>query len=139
MKEQKVIKMKRQKRFSKIIILICIINIFLSIKFIVVNKHILNVNSRNREIVNSILDDGERHYLTKIETYKYWRHYNIALHSFLKTEELVISDGDDNLCELFTYVEQNGYETATIGYMFAISSLIIIVLAKSFTINLSDK
>lgn len=124
--------MIKQKNFLKIIILICIINLFVSIKLIVVNKHILNVNSKNREIINSMLDNDEKRDLTKIETYKYWRHYNIVLHSFLKTEKLVILDGDDDLCKLFIYVEQNGYETASIGYILAISSSIIIVFAKKF-------
>ncbi len=131
--------MIKQKRFLKIIILICIINIFISIKFIVVNKYILKVNSRNREIVNSIIDDSEWRYLTKIETYKYWRHYNIVLHSFLKTEKIVILEGDDNLGKLSAYVKQNGYETATIGYVLAISSLIIIVIAKKFNNKLNNK
>lgn len=131
--------MIKQKRFLKIIILICIINIFISIKFIVVNKYILKVNSRNREIVNSIIDDSEWRYLTNIETYKYWRHYNIVLHSFLKTEKIVILEGDDNLGKLSAYVKQNGYETATIGYVLAISSLIIIVIAKKFNNKLNNK
>ena len=119
-----------QKRFLKIIILVCIINIFISIKLIVVNKYILNVNSRNREIVNSIIADNERRHITKVEVYKQWRHSKIVVHSFFKTENHVILDGDTNLCKLSAYVKQNGYETETIGYVLAISSIIIIIIAK---------
>lgn len=119
-----------KESYLKILILICIINVFISIKLIIDNKYILNVNSKNREVVNSILDDNEEHKLSRVEAYRDWRHYYVVLHSFLKTEKLLILDGDDNLAELFVYVQQNGYKTSTIGLFLAISSTIIIIITK---------
>ncbi len=119
-----------EKSYLKILILICIINIFISIKLIIDNKYILNVNSKNREVINYILDDNEEHKLSRVEAYRDWRHYYVVLHNFLKTEKLLILDGDDNLAELFVYVQQNGYKTSTIGLFLAISSTIIIIIIK---------
>lgn len=127
-KSRKKIKMK--KSYLKILIIICIINVFISIKLIIDNKYVLNVNSKNREVINSILDDNEEHKLSRVEAYRDWRHYYVVVHSFLKEEKLLILDGDDNLAELFVYVQQNGYKTSTIGYILLISSTIIIILAK---------
>ena len=119
-----------EKSYLKILILICIINIFISIKLIIDNKYILNVNSKKREVINYILDDNEEHKLSRVEAYRDWRHYYVVLHNFLKTEKLLILDGDDNLAELFVYVQQNGYKTSTIGLFLAISSTIIIIIIK---------
>lgn len=119
-----------KKSYLKILILICIINIFISIKFIIDNKFILNVNSENREVINSILDDNNEHKLTRVEAYRYCNHYYVVVHSFLKTEKFLILDGDDNLAELFVYVQQNGYKTSTIGFTLVISSIIIIIITK---------
>ena len=116
-----------KKSYLKILILICI---FISIKLIIDNKYILNVNSQNREVINSILDDNEEHKVSRVDVYIDWRHYYVVLHSFLKTEKLLILDGDDNLAELFVYVQQNGYKTSTIGLFLAISSTIIIIITK---------
>lgn len=116
-----------KKSYLKILILICI---FISIKLIIDNKYILNVNSQNKEVINSILDDNEEHKLSRVDVYRDWRHYYVVLHSFLKTEKLLILDGDDNLAELFVYVQQNGYKTSTIGFILLISSIIIIITTK---------
>lgn len=116
-----------KKSYLKILILICI---FISIKLIIDNKYILNVNSQNKEVINSILDDNEEHKLSRVDVYRDWRHYYVVLHSFLKTEKLLILDGDDNLAELFVYVQQNGYKTSTIGFLLLISSIIIIITTK---------
>lgn len=119
-----------KENYLKILILICIINVFISIKLIIDNKYILKVNSKNREVINYILNDNEEHKLSRVEAYRDWRHYYVVVNSFLKTEELLILDGDDNLVELFVYVQQNGYKTSIIGLFLAISSTIIIIIIK---------
>lgn len=124
--------MSDKTKVLKMIVFFCVIVILISIKLIMHNKYVLNINSKNIDNIEKILENNHKikGRLTKIETYKEWHHYYVVLHTKFNAKYLVIMDNDLELEKITTYVKRNGYETSKIGYVFIIISLSIIIFCQ---------
>ena len=119
--------------------IIAILSIVLALFLFSKEGYIININSKNKDIVSNALN-GEiekTNDISKVILGQGWHSGELTIyHSFGKTETLYITEGMFNLGELEAYIRENGYNLDNIGFiLIGISGLILIYLLICKYIN----
>ena len=127
------------KKTNYILMIIAILSIVLALFLFSKEGYIININSKNKDIVSNALN-GEiekTNDISKVILGQGWHSGELTIyHSFGKTETLYITDGMFNLGELEAYIRKNGYNLDNIGFiLIGISGLILIYLLICKYIN----
>ena len=127
------------KKTNYILMIIAILSIVLALFLFSKEGYIININSKNKDIVSNALN-GEiekTNDISKVILGQGWHSGELTIyHSFGKTETLYITEGMFNLGELEAYIRENGYNLDNIGFILVgISSLILIYLLICKYIN----
>ena len=127
------------KKTNYILMIIAILSIILALFLLSKEGYIININSKNKDIVSNALN-GEiekTNDISKVILGQGWHSGELTIyHSFGKTETLYITEGMFNLGELEAYIRENGYNLDNIGFILVgISSLILIYLLICKYIN----
>ena len=120
------------KKTNYILMIIAILSIVLALFLFSKEGYIININSKNKDIVSNALN-GEiekTNDISKVILGQGWHSGELTIyHSFGKTETLYITEGMFNLGELEAYIRENGYNLDNIGFiLIGISGLILIYL-----------
>ena len=127
------------KKTNYILMIIAILSIVLALFLFSKEGYIININSKNKDIVSNALN-GEiekTNDISKVILGQGWHSGELTIyHSFGKTETLYITEGMFNLGELEAYIRKNGYNLDNIGFiLIGISGLILIYLLICKYIN----
>ncbi len=127
------------KKTNYILMIIAILSIVLALFLFSKEGYIININSKNKDIVSNALN-GEiekTNDISKVILGQGWHSGELTIyHSFGKTETLYITEGMFNLGELEAYIRENGYNLDNIGFiLIGISGLILIYLLICKYIN----
>ena len=127
------------KKTNYILMIIAILSIVLALFLFSKEGYIININSKNKDIVSKALN-GEiekTNDISKVILGQGWHSGELTIyHSFGKTETLYITEGMFNLGELEVYIRENGYNLDNIGFiLIGISGLILIYLLICKYIN----
>ena len=127
------------KKTNYILMIIAILSIVLALFLFSKEGYIININSKNKDIVSNALN-GEiekTNDISKVILGQGWHSGELTIyHSFGKTETLYITEGMFNLGELEVYIRENGYNLDNIGFiLIGISGLILIYLLICKYIN----
>ena len=127
------------KKTNYILMIIAILSIVLALFLFSKEGYIININSKNKDIVSNALN-GEiekTNDISKVILGQGWHSGELTIyHSFGKTETLYITEGMFNLGELEAYIRENGYNLDNIGFiLIGIPGLILIYLLICKYIN----
>ena len=123
--------MNKRKIIFIILILIVILNLFLSIKLILKEQVIIKVNDENREIIYEAFDKKveNANKIRKVGVGQGWHSGELYVYySFGKTERLLIREGMSyGEIPIDSYIRENGYSLDNIGLILIGVSILIIM------------
>lgn len=118
-------------KFSKILILICIFNLFISAFLFIRSRTVLFINSSNRDIITNYLNNkiSNQKSITKVSYDRVWHEGTIYIYfNTGALEKFPTYDSTIQVDELIKYIKEHGYKETDIAKIIFIISLLAIII-----------
>lgn len=116
-----------------------VLNLILSLNFLLKERVVLNLNSENREIIRQDLNYTRNlDSIKKIGIGKGWHSDEMYFYySFGRVETELIPEGNKSVGNLMNYIDENGYSLDRVAFILFCSSIVyVIIIIVVYNVNL---